>query len=135
MKREINDYTLEFLEGTENDYKEEKHSETKNRSLQYDESFLEEIDLTLRDFIMTVKKDDWIIIEQQDERFVLVKNLFTSSDHRLQILELKSKNFIQFLNGQKRFGRTFIDRKLKSFKRSKILDEIVTVEELKLVNK
>ena len=125
MKREINDYTLE----------EEKHSETKNRSLQYDESFLEEIDLTLRDFIMTVKKDDWIIIEQQDERFVLVKNLFTSSDHRLQILELKSKNFIQFLNGQKRFGRTFIDRKLKSFKRSKILDEIVTVEELKLVNK
>lgn len=135
MKREINDYTLEFLEDTENDYKEEKHPETKDRSLQYDESFLEEIDLTLRDFIMTVKKDDWIIIEQQDERFVLVKNLFTSSDHRLQILELKSKNFIQFLNGQKRFGRTFIDRKLKSFKRSKILDEIVTVEELKLVNK
>lgn len=135
MKREINDYTLEFLEDTENDYKEEKHSETKDRSLQYDESFLEEIDLTLRDFIMAVKKDDWIIIEQQDERFVLVKNLFTSSDHRLQILELKSKNFIQFLNGQKRFGRTFIDRKLKSFKRSKILDEIVTVEELKLVNK
>lgn len=135
MKREINDYTLEFLEDTENDYKEEKHSEAKDRSLQYDESFLEEIDLTLRDFIMAVKKDDWIIIEQQDERFVLVKNLFTSSDHRLQILELKSKNFIQFLNGQKRFGRTFIDRKLKSFKRSKILDEIVTVEELKLVNK
>lgn len=135
MKREINDYTLEFLEDTENDYKEEKHSETKDRFLQYDESFLKEIDLTLRDFIMTVKKDDWIIIEQQDERFVLVKNLFTSSDHRLQILELKSKNFIQFLNGQKRFGRTFIDRKLKSFKRSKILDEIVTVEELKLVNK
>ena len=135
MKREINDYTLEFLEDTENDYKEEKHSETKDRFLQYDESFLEEIDLTLRDFILTVKKDDWIIIEQQDERFVLVKNLFTSSDHRLQILELKSKNFIQFLNGQKRFGRTFIDRKLKSFKRSKILDEIVTVEELKLVNK
>lgn len=135
MKREINDYTLEFLEDTENDYKEEKHSETKDRFLQYDESFLEEIDLTLRDFIMTVKKDDWIIIEQQDERFVLVKNLFTSSDHRLQILELKSKNFIQFLNGQKRFGRTFIDRKLKSFKRSKILDEIVEVNELKLVNK
>lgn len=135
MKREINDYTLEFLEDTENDYKEEKYSETKDRSLQYDESFLEEIDLTLRDFIMTVKKDDWIIIEQQDERFVLVKNLFTSSDHRLQILELKSKNFIQFLNGQKRFGRTFIDRKLKSFKRSKILDEIVEVNELKLVNK
>ena len=135
MKREINDYTLEFLEDTENDYKEEKHSETKDRFLQYDESFLEEIDLTLRDFIMAVKKDDWIIIEQQDERLVLVKNLFTSSDHRLQILELKSKNFIQFLNGQKRFGRTFIDRKLKSFKRSKILDEIVTVEELKLVNK
>lgn len=135
MKREINDYTLEFLEDTENEYKEEKHSETKDRSLQYDESFLEEIDLTLRDFIMAVKKDDWIIIEQQNERFVLVKNLFTSSDHRLQILELKSKNFIQFLNGQKRFGRTFIDRKLKSFKRSKILDEIVTVEELKLVNK
>lgn len=135
MKREINDYTLEFLEDTENDYKEEKHSETKDRFLQYDESFLEEIDLTLRDFIMAVKKDDWIIIEQQDERFVLVKNLFTSSEHRLQILELKSKNFIQFLNGQKRFGRTFIDRKLKSFKRSKILDEIVTVEELKLVNK
>lgn len=135
MKREINDYTLEFLEDTENDYKEEKHSETKDRFLQYDESFLEEIDLTLRDFIMAVKKDDWIIIEHRDERFVLVKNLFTSSDHRLQILELKSKNFIQFLNGQKRFGRTFIDRKLKSFKRSKILDEIVTVEELKLVNK
>lgn len=135
MKRKINDYTLEFLEDTENDYKEEKHSETKNRSLQYDESFLEEIDLTLRDFIMTVKKDDWIIIEQQDERFVLVKNLFTSSDHRLQILELKSKNFIQFVNGQKRFGRTYIDRKLKSFKRSKILDEIVEVNELKLVNK
>lgn len=135
MKREINDYTLEFLEDTENDYKEEKHSETKDRFLQYDESFLEEIDLTLRDFIMTVKKDDWIIIEQRDERFVLVKNLFTSSDHRLQILELKSKNFIQFLNGQKRFGRTFIDRKLKSFKRSKILDEIVEVNELKLVNK
>lgn len=135
MKREINDYTLDFLEDTENEYKEEKHSERKEKSLQYDESYLEDVTLTLREFIMNVKKYDWIVIEQSDERFVLVKNLFTSNDMRAQILELKSRNFAQFVNGQKRFGRTFIDRKLKSFKRSKILDEIVQVEELKLVNK
>lgn len=135
MKREINDYTLDFLEDTENEYKEEKRSERKEKSLQYDESYLEDVTLTLREFIMNVKKYDWIVIEQSDERFVLVKNLFTSNDVRAQILELKSRNFVQFVNGQKRFGRTFIDRKLKSFKRSKILDEIVQVEELKLVNK
>ena len=135
MKREINDYTLDFLEDTENEYKEEKRSERKEKSLQYDESYLEDVTLTLREFIMNVKKYDWIVIEQSDERFVLVKNLFTSNDVRAQILELKSRNFAQFVNGQKRFGRTFIDRKLKSCKRSKILDEIVQVEELKLVNK
>lgn len=135
MKREINDYTLEFLEETKNEYKEEKSSVKKDVALQYDESYLDEIDLTLREFITTVKKHDWIVIEQDGERFVLVKNLFTSNSGKLEILELKSKNFGQFVNGQKRFGRTYIDRKLKSFKRSKILDEIVEVDELKLVNK
>lgn len=135
MKREINDYTLEFLEETNNEYKGEKSSVKKDIVLQYDESYLDEIDLTLREFITTVKKNDWIVIEQDGERFVLVKNLFTSNSKKLEILELKSKNFAQFVNGQKRFGRTYIDRKLKSFKRSKILDEIVTVEELKLANK
>lgn len=135
MKREINDYTLEFLEETDNEYKGEKSSVKKDIVLQYDESYLDEIDLTLREFITTVKKHDWIVIEQDGERFVLVKNLFTSNNKKLEILELKSKNFEQFVNGQKRFGRTYIDRKLKSFKRSKILDEIVEVNELKLVNK
>ena len=135
MKREINDYTSDFLDETENEYKEEKSSDVKEKTLQYDESFLEEISLTLRDFILSIRKSDWIIIEQNEERFVLVKNLFTTRDQKSQILELKSKNFAQFLNGQKRFGRTYIDRKMKSFKKSKALDEVVHVSELKLIDK
>ena len=133
-KREINDYTSEFLEETDLEIKSEKIDQRDSSKLQYDSSFLEEIDLTLIDFIDSISDFDWIVIDSSKNSTLIVK--VGSNLEERQIFELHSKNFQTFLKGQKRFGKSFMNRRVKSMKRTNpIFNETVEVEELKIVKK
>lgn len=135
-KREINDYTSEFLEETEIEIKSESLDDKDSHSarLQYDSSFLEEIDLTLIDLINLISDFDWIVIDNS-KNSTLVMQVGSNLDNR-RIFEIHSKNFQTFLKGQKRFGKSFMNRRVKSMKRTNpIFKEIVDVEELKIVKK
>lgn len=135
-KREINDYTSEFLEETEIEIKSESLDDKDSHSarLQYDSSFLEEIDLTLIDLIDLISDFDWIVIDNS-KNSTLVMQVGSNLDNR-RIFEIHSKNFQTFLKGQKRFGKSFMNRRVKSMKRTNpIFKEIVDVEELKIVKK
>lgn len=134
-KREINDYTSEFLEDTDLEIKSEKSDQRENSSrLQYDSSFLEEIELTLIDFIDLISDFDWIVIDSSKNSTLIIK---VGSDlEERKIFELHSKNFQTFLKGQKRFGKSFMNRRVKSMKRTNpIFNETVEVKELKIVKK
>ena len=133
-KREINDYTSEFLEETDLEIKSEKIDQRDSSKLQYDSSFLEEIDLTLIDFIDSISDFDWIVIDSSKNSTLIIK--VGSNLGERQIFELHSKNFQTFLKGQKRFGKSFMNRRVKSMKRTNpIFNETVEVEELKIVKK
>ena len=133
-KREINDYTSEFLEETDLEIKSEKIDQRDSSKLQYDSSFLEEIELTLIDFIDSISEFDWIVIDSSKNSTLIIK--VGSNLEERQIFELLSKNFQTFLKGQRRFGKSFMNRRVKSMKRTnQIFNEIVEVEELKIVNK
>ena len=134
-KREINDYTSEFLEDTDLEITSEKSDRIDNSSkLQYDSSFLEEVELTLIDFIDSISDFDWIVIDSSKNSIVIIK--VGSNLEERQIFELHSKNFQTFLKGQKRFGKSFMNRRVKSMKRTNsIFNETVEVEELKIVKK
>lgn len=135
-KREINDYTSEFLEETEIEIKSESldNQEDHSSRLQYDSSFLEEIDLTLIDLIDSISEFDWIVISSSKDSSIIVR-VGTNRDDR-RILEVKSRNLHTFLKGQKRFGKSFMQRRVKSLKRTNsIFEEIVEIEDLKLVKK
>lgn len=133
-KREINDYTSEFLEETDLEIKSEKIDQRDSSKLQYDSSFLEEIELTLIDFIDSISDFDWIVIDSSKNSILIIK--VGSNLEERQIFELRSKNFQTFLKGQKRFGKSFMNRRVKSMKRTNpIFSETVEVEELKIVKK
>lgn len=133
-KREINDYTSEFLEETDLEIKSEKIDQRDSSKLQYDSSFLEEIELTLIDFIDSISDFDWIVIDRSKNSTLIIK--VGSNLEERQIFELRSKNFQTFLKGQKRFGKSFMNRRVKSMKRTNpIFKETVEVEELKIVKK
>lgn len=135
-KREINDYTSEFLEETEIEIKPESLDNNSSHSarLQYDSSFLEEIDLTLIDLIDSISELEWIVISSTNDSSIIMQVGSNLEDR--QILKLHSKNFQTFLKGQKRFGKSFMNRRVKSMRRTNsIFKEIVEVEELKIVNK
>lgn len=133
-KREINDYTSEFLEETDLEIKSEKIDQRDSSKLQYDSSFLEEIELTLIDFIDSISDFDWIVIDSSKNSTLIIK--VGSNLEERQIFELHSKNFQTFLKGQKRFGKSFMNRRVKSMKRTNpIFSETVEVEELKIVKK
>lgn len=134
-KREINDYTSEFLEDTDLEITSEKSDRNdKSSRLQYDSSFLEEVELTLIDFIDSISDFDWIVIDGSKNSIVIIK--VGSNLEERQIFELHSKNFQIFLKGQKRFGKSFMNRRVKSMKRTNsIFNETVEVEELKIVKK
>lgn len=133
-KREINDYTSEFLEETDLEIKSEKIDQRDSSKLQYDSSFLEEIELTLIDFIDSISEFDWIVIDSSKNSTIIIK--VGSNLEERQIFELRSKNFQTFLKGQKRFGKSFMNRRVKSMKRTNsIFSETVEVEELKIVKK
>ena len=134
-KRTINDYTSEFLEETDIEVNLEKsNKDSQSSKAQYDSSFLEEIELTLIDLIDSISDFDWIVIDNS-KNSTLVMQVGSNLDNR-KIFEIHSKNFQTFLKGQKRFGKSFMNRRVKSMKRTNpILKEIVEVEELKLVKK
>lgn len=135
-KREINDYTSEFLEETEIEIKSESLDDKAGHSarLQYDSSFLEEIDLTLIDLIDLISDFDWIVINGSKDSLIIVQVGSNLDDRR--ILDVRSRNFHTFLKGQKRFGKSFMQRRVKSLKRTNsIFNEIVEIEDLKLVKK
>ena len=135
-KREINDYTSEFLEETEIEIKSESldNQEDHSSRLQYDSSFLDEIDLTLIDLIDSISEFDWIVISSSKDSSMIIKVGSNRDDRR--ILEVKSRNLHTFLKGQKRFGKSFMQRRVKSLKRTNsIFEEIVEIEDLKLVKK
>lgn len=135
-KREINDYTSEFLEETEIEIKSESldNQEDHSSRLQYDSSFLDEIDLTLIDLIDSISEFDWIVISSSKDSSIIIKVGSNLDDRR--ILEVKSRNLHTFLKGQKRFGKSFMQRRVKSLKRTNsIFEEIVEIEDLKLVKK
>ena len=133
-KREINDYTSEFLEETDLEIKSEKIDQRDSSKLQYNSSFLEEIELTLIDFIDSISDFDWIVIDRSKNSTLIIK--VGSNLEERQIFELHSKNFQTFLKGQKRFGKSFMNRRVKSMKRTNpIFSETVEVEELKIVKK
>lgn len=133
-KREINDYTSEFLEETDLEIKSEKIDQRGSSKLQYDSSFLEEIELTLIDFIDSISDFDWIVIDSFKNSTLIIK--VGSNLEERQIFELHSRNFQTFLKGQKRFGKSFMNRRVKSMKRTNpIFNETVEVEELKIVKK
>lgn len=135
-KREINDYTSEFLEETEIEIKSESLDDKDSHSarLQYDSSFLEEIDLTLIDLIDLISDFDWIVISGSKDSLIIIQSGSNLDDRR--ILDVRSRNFHTFLKGQKRFGKSFMQRRVKSLKRTNsIFNEIVEIEDLKLVKK
>ena len=135
-KREINDYTSEFLEETEIEIKSESLDDNDGHSarLQYDSSFLEEIDLTLIDLIDLISEFDWIVISSSRDSSIIIQVGSNRDDRR--ILEVTSRNLHTFLKGQKRFGKSFMQRRVKSLKRTNsIFNEIVEIEDLKLVKK
>ena len=134
-KRTINDYTSEFLEETDIEVNLEKsNKDSQSSKAQYDSSFLEEIELTLIDLIDSISDFDWIVIDNS-KNSTLVMQVGSNLDNR-KIFEIHSKNFQTFLKGQKRFGKSFMNRRVKSMKRTNpIFKEIVEVEELKLVKK
>lgn len=134
-KRTINDYTSEFLEETDIEVNLEKsNKDSQSSKTQYDSSFLEEIELTLIDLIDSISDFDWIVIDNS-KNSTLVMQVGSNLDNR-KIFEIHSKNFQTFLKGQKRFGKSFMNRRVKSMKRTNpIFKEIVEVEELKLVKK
>lgn len=134
-KREINDYTSEFLEDTDLEITSEKSDRIDNSSkLQYDSSFLEDVELILIDFIDLISDFDWIVIDSSKNSIVIIK--VGSNFEERQIFELHSNNFQTFLKGQKRFGKSFMNRRVKSMKRTNsIFNETVEVEELKIVKK
>ena len=135
-KRTINDYTSEFLEETEIEIDSESLDDKESHSarLQYDSSFLEEIELTLIDLIDSISDSEWIVIDNS-KNSTLVMQVGSNLDNR-RIFEIHSKNFQTFLKGQKRFGKSFMNRRVKSMKRTNpTFKEIVDVEELKIVKK
>ena len=134
-KRTINDYASEFLEETDIEVNLEKsNKDSQSSKTQYDSSFLEEIELTLIDLIDSISDFDWIVIDNS-KNSTLVMQVGSNLDNR-KIFEIHSKNFQTFLKGQKRFGKSFMNRRVKSMKRTNpIFKEIVEVEELKLVKK
>ena len=135
VERIINDYTSEFLEETDIEINVEKSDKNNQSSkLQYDSSFLEEIDLTLIDLIDMISEFDWIVINSSKDSTIIMQVGSNLDDRR--IFELHSKNFQTFLKGQKRFGRTFMNRRVKSMKRTNsMFKETISFDELKIVKK
>lgn len=134
MPREIRDYTSEFLLETDEEYGSSSETTPKHdKSLQYDDSFLIEAEITLSDLIDEVIDEEWMIVASDSDKKILVQTNARKTDE-VKVLEIRSANLSKVLNSQKRFGPSFLRRRMKSLKNSSLLEEKVAVETMKIVS-
>lgn len=134
MSREIRDYTSEFLLETDEEYGSSSETTSKHdKSLQYDDSFLIEAEITLSDLIDEIVDEEWMIVASDLDEKILVQTNARKTDE-VKVLKIRSANLSKVLNSQKRFGPSFLRRRMKSLKNSSLLEEKVTVETMKIVS-
>ena len=134
MPREIRDYTSEFLLETDEEYGSSSETTSKHdKSLQYDDSFLIEAEITLSDLIDEIIDEEWMIVASDSDKKILVQTNARKTDE-VKVLEIRSANLSKVLNSQKRFGPSFLQRRMKSLKNSSLLEEKVAVETMKIVS-
>lgn len=134
MPREIRDYTSEFLLETDEEYGSSSDTISKHdKSLQYDDSFLIEAEITLSDLIDEIIDEEWMIVASDSDKKILVQTNARKTDE-VKVLEIRSANLSKVLNSQKRFGPSFLRRRMKSLKNSSLLEEKVAVETMKIVS-
>lgn len=134
MPREIRDYTSEFLLETDEEYGSSSETTSKHdKSLQYDDSFLIEAEITLSDLIDEIIDEEWMIVASDSDKKILVQTNARKTDE-VKVLEIRSANLSKVLNSQKRFGPSFLRRRMKSLKNSSLLEEKVAVETMKIVS-
>ena len=134
MSREIRDYTSEFLLETDEEYGSSSETTSKHdKSLQYDDSFLIEAEITLSDLIDEIVDEEWMIVASDLDEKILVQTNARKTDE-VKVLKIRSANLSKVLNSQKRFGPSFLRRRMKSLKNSSLLEEKVSVETMKIVN-
>lgn len=134
MPREIRDYTSEFLLETDEEYGSSSDTTSKHdKSLQYDDSFLIEAEITLSDLIDEIIDEEWMIVASDLDEKILVQTNARKTDE-VKVLKIRSANLSKVLNSQKRFGPSFLRRRMKSLKNSSLLEEKVSVETMKLVS-
>ena len=134
MSREIRDYTSEFLLETDEEYGSSSETTSKHdKSLQYDDSFLIEAEITLFDLIDEIVDEEWMIVASDLDEKILVQTNARKTDE-VKVLKIRSANLSKVLNSQKRFGPSFLRRRMKSLKNSSLLEENVAVETMKIVS-
>ena len=134
MSREIRDYTSEFLLETDEEYGSSSETTSKHdKSLQYDDSFLIEAEITLSDLIDEIVDEEWMIVASDLDEKILVQTNAHKTDE-VKVLKIRSANLSKVLNSQKRFGQSFLLRRMKSLKNSSLLEEKVAVETMKIVS-
>lgn len=134
MSREIRDYTSEFLLETDEEYGSSSETTSKHdKSLQYDDLFLIEAEITLSDLIDEIIDEEWMIVASDSDKKILVQTNARKTDE-VKVLEIRSANLSKVLNSQKRFGPSFLRRRMKSLKNSSLLEEKVAVETMKIVS-
>lgn len=134
MSREIRDYASEFLLETDEEYGSSSETTSKHdKSLQYDDSFLIEAEITLSDLIDEIIDEEWMIVASDSDKKILVQTNARKTDE-VKVLEIRSANLSKVLNSQKRFGPSFLRRRMKSLKNSSLLEEKVAVETMKIVS-
>lgn len=134
MSREIRDYTSEFLLETDEEYGSSSETTSKHdKSLQYDDSFLIEAEITLSDLIDEIVDEEWMIVASDLDEKILVQTNAHKTDE-VKVLKIRSANLSKVLNSQKRFGQSFLRRRMKSLKNSSLLEEKVAVETMKIVS-
>lgn len=134
MPREIRDYTSEFLLETDEEYGSSSETTSKHdKSLQYDDSFLIEAEITLSDLIDEIIDEEWMIVASDSDKKILVQTNARKTDE-VKVLEIRSANLSKVLNSQKRFGPSFLRRRMKSLKNSALLEEKVAVETMKIAS-
>lgn len=134
MPREIRDYTSEFLLEADEEYGSSSETTSKHdKSLQYDDSFLIEAEITLSDLIDEIIDEEWMIVASDSDKKILVQTNARKTDE-VKVLKIRSANLSKVLNSQKRFGPSFLRRRMKSLKNSSLLEEKVAVETMKIVS-
>ena len=134
MPREIRDYTSEFLLETDEEYSSSSETTSEHdKSLQYDDSFLIEAEITLSDLIDEIIDEEWMIVASDSDKKILVQTNARKTDE-VKVLKIRSANLSKVLNSQKRFGPSFLRRRMKSLKNSSLLEEKVAVETMKIVS-